>query len=115
MNPYIKKIVELHKIHKAIEEKDCNGGGNTPSGDITIDDVVKFIHDTAEKVEPGMFPYTTWNDIPDFSDANVNEICKDYGDDLNPDDFDTIILNVLPYTIGIKKAPIPPDPINPTN
>lgn len=28
MNPYIKKIVELHKIHKAIEEKDCcNGGG----------------------------------------------------------------------------------------
>lgn len=28
MTPYIKKIVELHKIHKAIEEKDCcNGGG----------------------------------------------------------------------------------------
>lgn len=29
MTPYIKKIVELHKIHKAIEEKDCcnDGGG----------------------------------------------------------------------------------------
>lgn len=28
MTPYTKKIVELHKIHKAIEEKDCcNGGG----------------------------------------------------------------------------------------
>ena len=27
MTPYIKKIVELHKIHKAIEEKDCCDGG----------------------------------------------------------------------------------------
>lgn len=32
MNPYIKKIVELHKIHKAIENCGCNkddeqGGG----------------------------------------------------------------------------------------
>lgn len=29
MNPYIRKIVELHKIHKAIENKSNNdGGGN---------------------------------------------------------------------------------------
>lgn len=29
MTPYTKKIVELHKIHKAIEDKDCcnDGGG----------------------------------------------------------------------------------------
>ena len=63
MTPYTKKIVELHKIHKAIEEKDCNGEGNTPSGDITIDDVVKFIHDnwSAPILE---FPYTKYSDIP---------------------------------------------------
>lgn len=63
MTPYTKKIVELHKIHKAIEEKDCcNGGGNTPSGDITIDDVVKFIHDNW--LIPQEFPYTKYSDIP---------------------------------------------------
>ena len=42
MNPYIKKIVELHKIHKAIEDKDCNGGGNTPSGDIGYEEIYQF-------------------------------------------------------------------------
>ena len=33
MNPYIKKIVELHKIHKAIENNGSggNGGGDTPT------------------------------------------------------------------------------------
>ena len=74
MTPYIKKIVELHKIHKAIEEKDCcnDGGGKK----ITIDDIVKFIHDDIEAVSPGIFPYTTWNDIPDYSDANNEEYFK---------------------------------------
>ena len=43
MTPYTKKIVELHKIHKAIEEKDCcNGGGNTPSGDIGYEEIYQF-------------------------------------------------------------------------
>ena len=27
MNPYIRKIVELHKIHKAIENKSNSEGG----------------------------------------------------------------------------------------
>lgn len=27
MNPYIRKIVELHKIHEAIENKSNNEGG----------------------------------------------------------------------------------------
>ena len=33
MNPYIKKIVELHKIHKAIENNGTggDGGGDTPT------------------------------------------------------------------------------------
>ena len=114
MTPYIKKIVELHKIHKAIEDKDCNGGGgNTPSGDITIDDVVKFIHDNAEKIEPGIFPYTTWDDIPNIDDVNADQICKDYGDDVNSADFSNIFLNVPPYIIGMKeqteRPPIDPD------
>lgn len=37
MTPYTKKIVELHKIHKAIENKDCNGGGNNNGGNSDID------------------------------------------------------------------------------
>lgn len=36
MNPYTKKIVELHKIHKAIEN--CKGGGDvTPSQEDILD------------------------------------------------------------------------------
>lgn len=100
MTPYTKKIVELHKIHKAIEEKDCcNGGGNTPSGDITIDDVVKFIHDTFENVAPGMFPYTTWDSIPNYDDAAGGTMCKTTN---SGSDFDLFTLNIPSYIIGIK-------------
>ena len=38
MNPYIKKIVELHKIHKAIENNGSGGdggGGDTPTPEPT--------------------------------------------------------------------------------
>jgi len=98
MTPYIKKIVELHKIHKAIEDKDCNGGGNTPSGDITIDDVVKFIHDNVH--DETVFPYTTWDDIPYLLDANATELCKGYN--MPPVGFDAIILNDTLHIIGTK-------------
>ena len=38
MTPYTKQIVELHKIHKAIENKECNGGGsNNSEGNSDID------------------------------------------------------------------------------
>lgn len=105
MTPYTKKIVELHKIHKAIEEKDCcNGGGNTPSGDITIDDVVKFIHDTAENVTPNMFPYTTWDSIPNYDDAEEHRICKTTNSGRN---FKMFILNIPSYIIGKKGSNTP--------
>lgn len=100
MTPYIKKIVELHKIHKAIEDKECSGGGNTPSGDITIDDVVKFIHDDLESEANDMFPYTTWNDIPDYEDVNNGEICKANGAGIKT--FELLILNTPSYVIGAK-------------
>ena len=80
------------------------GGGNTPSGDITIDDVVKFIHDDLEKNAPPFisekFPYTTWNDIPDYSDANNGDYCKT--NDSNDMIFRTIVLETASYVIGIK-------------
>lgn len=108
MNPYIKKIVELHKIHKAIEEKECNGGGNIPSGDITIDDVVKFIHDGLEKYAPPFisekFPYTTWDDIPDYNDVDDGDYCKTNDDDGL--EFNSIILYVPNYVIGTKSGKI---------
>lgn len=69
MNPYIKKIVELHKIHKAIEDKDCNGGGNTPSGDIEYEEIYQFYVKTLKSfIPPGAqinFP-DTFNDIINF-------------------------------------------------
>lgn len=34
MNPYIRKIVELHKIHEAIENKSNNEGGGNESDEI---------------------------------------------------------------------------------
>lgn len=102
MTPYIKKIVELHKIHKAIEEKECNGGGNTPSGDITIDDVVKFIHDDFKNIPlSDFFPYTTWDDIPDYNDVGDGEVCKT--DDIDGKNFISYILVTPSYVIGVKK------------
>lgn len=103
MTPYIKKIVELHKIHKAIEDKECNGGGNTSSGDITIDDVVKFIHDNWNSTF-NQFPYTTWDSIPNYEDVDVGDICKT--NDYNGY-FSSNILSIDneidgPYNIGIK-------------
>lgn len=51
------------------------GGGNTPSGDITIDDVVKFIHDeTNNKLN---FPYIKYDDIPELprdSEIDINSM-----------------------------------------
>lgn len=99
MTPYIKKIVELHKIHKAIEDKDCNGGGNTPSGDITIDDVVKFIHDNVEETRPGMFPYTTWDEIPDYNSAENGNLCKTNN---ISDEMSNLVLKLPNYKIGNK-------------
>jgi len=104
MTPYTKKIVELHKIHKAIEEKDCcNGGGSSDdsSKEITIDDVVKFIHDKIKNTPVSeKFPYTTWNDIPDYDDANSGDYCKtnvDFGHR-----FVDKLLSIPSYIIGLK-------------
>lgn len=85
MTPYTKKIVELHKIHKAIEDKDCcNGGGSTPSGDITIDDVVKFIHDNNEGLVFNV--PTKYDDIPNIPDnfeSNKIYIVKGTSEEFN--------------------------------
>ena len=72
MTPYTKKIVELHKIHKAIEEKDCcNGGGNTPSGDIGYEEIYQFykkqiIENTQQGVLDTYVIPETFNDIKSF-------------------------------------------------
>lgn len=77
------------------------GGGNTPSGDITIDDVVKFIHDDLVKINPNIFPYTTWDAIPDYDDAEDGQICKTD----KPKKLDNIILSIPHYTIGSTSGP----------
>ena len=104
MVPYIKKIVELHKIHKAIENRNGggDGGGDTPSGEVTIDDVVKFMHDTIDDAGYGeMFPYETWDEIPDITNAAANTIGKSTTDSAFIGD---VFLNIPGYIIGTAKS-----------
>jgi hypothetical protein len=72
--------------------------------EITIDDVVKFIHDDIEKNAPSFiskkFPYTTWDDIPDYDNANTGDYCKTNDDD--GQEFSNIALYTPSYVIGIK-------------
>ena len=77
-----------------------DNGGDIPSGDTTIDDVVKFIHDDLENSAPGMFPYTTWDSIPNYDDASDGAICK--GTNVTQNMFRSIILSIPSYSIGIK-------------
>ena len=82
------------------------GGGNTPSGDITIDDVVKFIHDNWDSSAVMQFPYTTWDSIPNYQDANTNDICKT--NIIIPIiSLDPIIFNMPGYVIGVKQTNAP--------
>ena len=107
MTPYIKMIVELHKIHKAIEEKDCcnAGGGDDSSKEITIDDVVKFIHDDlADTPIVSMFPYTTWDEIPEYEDVDIG-MCKT-DNPANITGFSNFILDTPSYIIGRKGGSI---------
>lgn len=89
MTPYTKKIVELHKIHKAIEEKDCcDGGGNTPSGDIGYEEIYQFyVKQLKTFVPPGLqviFP-DTLNDVINVKNnvypSNTYGIWKVHNDD----------------------------------
>ena len=106
MTPYTKEIVELHKIHKAIEGKNGGDGGNTPSGNTTIDDIVKFIHDDfVSSGSSDYFPYTTFEEIPWHDDANDGDICKTTGSGRT---FQSYILNIPNYIIGIKGQDKPP-------
>lgn len=77
------------------------GGGNTPSGNITIDDVVKFIHDDlAGTPLESMFPYTTWDEIPNYNSVEGNQVCKttSISDYMYP-----YILSSFHHIIGMKQ------------
>ena len=104
MVPYTKKLVELHKIHKAIENRNGGGGGSgdTPSGEVTIDDVVKFMHDTIADAGYGqIFPYETWDEIPNIINAAGNTVGKSTADSALMRD---IFLNLPGYIIGTAKS-----------
>lgn len=100
--PYIKKIVELHKIHKAIEgENGGNGGEDVVPAEITIDMVVKFIHDDAANAGyPEMFPYETWNEIPDITESGTGVGKSTTSSPL----FGNKILEIPGYVIGFPKS-----------
>lgn len=100
------ELIKAIKNHKCCGKSDSGASdGSSASGEITIDDVVKFIHDDLEKNAPPfiseMFPYTTWDDIPNYDDARGGTYCKSNGDD--EDEFSTIALATANYAIGIKK------------
>lgn len=94
-------LAALHQIRDAIKNKECCGGGSSDSSskEITIDDVVKFIHNNlvGSPIE-AIFPYTTWDSIPNYDDAENNQMCKSSGEGA----FKPFILRTSSYTIGIK-------------
>lgn len=96
-------LAALHQIRDAIKNKECCGGGSDSSSkEITIDDVVKFIHDEVENTPMGeKFPYTTWNDIPNYDDVN-DGVCKT-NNSVNIKNFSSLILNLPNYIIGFKE------------
>ena len=109
MTPYTKKIVELHKIHKAIEncghnkdDGDSGSGGDTPSEEVTIDDVVKFMHDIITDAGYGeIFPYETWNEIPNANEPVANTVCKST---TSVQLIQDVFLNIPGYIIGTPRT-----------
>ena len=75
MNPYIRKIVELHKIHKAIENKsNSEGGGNENAGGFDLDTFKQNIVDIYNEDPDIETPITTDNIImPDAFVMNDGE------------------------------------------
>ena len=88
-------------VHMALSKMSNSSGEGK---EITIDDIVKFLHDDLVKHAPPFisekFPYTTWNDIPYYDDANDGDYCK--VDVLDEQVFSEIILLTSNYVIGIK-------------
>ena len=81
-------LTALHQIRDAIKNKDCcNGGGSSDdsSKEVTIDDVVKFIHDNISSDYPE-FSYTTYEDIPLVKDSIAGHPSYVRGTDQEIDD-----------------------------
>ena len=68
----INKDLDLRRFGKDVYTKASQegggGSGSSQSGEITLDDVVKFIHDDAlaSTHDENNFPYTTYDEIPEY-------------------------------------------------
>lgn len=83
-------------------EDDSGGGGDIPSKEVTINDVVKFMHDTIAGVGYGeLFPYETWDEIPDIINASINTVGKSTTDSALMQD---VFLNLPGYIVGTPKS-----------
>lgn len=79
-----------------------SGGGDVPSKEVTIDDVVKFMHDAIAGVGYGqMFPYETWDEIPNIINAGANTVGKSTTDSSLMQE---VFLHLPGYIIGIPKS-----------
>lgn len=75
------------------------------SKEITIDDVVKFIHDNIN--DESSFPFTNWIDIPNCINAKPGDYCKETElGELEEFQFNSKILAIPHYIIGIKGLPM---------
>lgn len=77
MTPYTKKIVELHKIHKAIENCGCNkdeqGGGDENSGTL----LMSLIPDNFPKPDLFLFYRDSIDDNPiDVTNYNITDLLE---------------------------------------
>lgn len=97
------ELIKAIKNHKCCGKSDgSSDGSESISKEVTIDDVVKFIHDEVKSIFPGAFPYTTWNSIPNVDDVDGGQICKSTNGDTSA--FISITLNTPSYIIGVARG-----------
>ena len=93
------KQYEFSVSERRWKEISSSEESGSSSKEITIDDVVKFIHDDIEETMPGMFPYTTWDEIPDYNSAKNGSLCKTNNISAQ---MLNLVLNLPNYKIGNK-------------
>lgn len=93
------KQYEFSVSERRWKEISSSEESGSSSKEITIDDVVKFIHNDVEETRPGMFPYTTWDEIPDYNSAENGNLCKTNN---ISDEMSNLVLKLPNYKIGNK-------------
>lgn len=95
------KQYEFSVSERRWKEISSSEESGSSSKEVTINDVVKFIHDNWNFTQVN-FPYTTYNEIPIMPEDNIEEN-KIYRDGI-PVHYDLIYLDTGNYKIGLSRS-----------